>query len=57
MLEFVHDVTDQRALEAEVLQAGKLAAVGRMATALAHEIGNPIASMVARLQLMEEEAG
>lgn len=57
VLEFLHDVTEQKGMEAEVIQATKMAALGRMAAALAHEIGNPIAAMATRLERMQEEGG
>jgi len=49
----VEDVTARKALEAEALHAGRLAVLGQLAAGIAHEIGNPLSSLQARLQLMK----
>jgi signal transduction histidine kinase len=49
----VEDVTARKALEAEALHAGRLAVLGQLAAGIAHEIGNPLSSLHARLQLMK----
>lgn len=53
VVELVQDITARKALEAEMLHAGKMAALGRMAAGIAHEIGNPLSSLSLRLRLME----
>lgn len=42
----VRDVSDKKRVERLVLQAEKLAATGRMAAAIAHEINNPLESLI-----------
>ena len=42
---FFRDVTEERAANAALLQQEKLAAVGRLASSLAHEINNPLESI------------
>ncbi len=49
----VEEVTARKALEAEALHAGRLAVLGQLAAGIAHEIGNPLSSLQARLQLMK----
>ena len=43
------------AMEAQVRRVEKLAAVGEMAAGLAHEIKNPLASLVGSIQLLRED--
>jgi len=49
----IEDVTSRKALEAEALHAGRLSVLGQLAAGIAHEIGNPLSSLHARLQLMK----
>ena len=49
----VEEVTARKALEAEALHAGRLAVLGQLAAGIAHEIGNPLSSLQARLQLIK----
>jgi signal transduction histidine kinase/DNA-binding response OmpR family regulator len=51
----VRDVTEQRWLEASLIQSEKLAAVGRLAAGVAHEINNPMTVISANIQILREE--
>jgi two-component system, NtrC family, nitrogen regulation sensor histidine kinase GlnL len=51
----IRDMTRLRQLEAEVRRAETLAAVGRMAVGLAHEIRNPLGAIRGAVQLMQRE--
>ncbi|MEM6455524.1 MAG: ATP-binding protein, partial [Acidobacteriota bacterium] len=45
-----------RALEAQALEAERMAAIGTLASGLAHEIRNPLNSLSLNMQMLEEEA-
>ena len=49
------DVTDERALRDRLLMADRMAAVGTLASGVAHEINNPLACVTANLELLREE--
>jgi PAS domain S-box-containing protein len=49
ILTLIHDVTERRALEARLVQADRLAALGTMAAGVAHEINNPLAYVILNL--------
>jgi signal transduction histidine kinase len=49
----VIDITDRKQSEDALRQAEKLAAVGRLASSIAHEINNPLESVVNLLYLIE----
>jgi two-component system nitrogen regulation sensor histidine kinase GlnL len=51
----IRDVTRLHQLEAEVRRGETLAAVGRMAVGLAHEIRNPLSAIRGAVQLMRRE--
>ncbi|MBI2204342.1 MAG: PAS domain-containing protein [Candidatus Rokubacteria bacterium] len=53
----LRDVSRIRQLEAEVRRGETLAAAGRMAVGLAHEIRNPLGSMRGAVQLLARELG
>jgi two-component system sensor histidine kinase PilS (NtrC family) len=48
------DVTRLKEMEEHVKQVDKLAAVGRLATGMAHEVRNPLASMSGSVQVLRE---
>ncbi|HVF31367.1 MAG TPA: ATP-binding protein [Pyrinomonadaceae bacterium] len=52
----LQDVTKVRQLEASLRRSDRLAAVGRMAAGLAHEIRNPLGSLSSSLQFLRERA-
>jgi two-component system sensor histidine kinase PilS (NtrC family) len=54
-LYLVKDVTDLRALENQLLQTEKLAAVGQLAAGIAHEIRNPLAGISGSIQMLSQE--
>ncbi len=49
------DLTEFKALEEQLHRADRLAAVGRLASGLAHEIRNPLASISGSVQLLLED--
>ena len=51
MMAIVEDITDRKRTEAALLRAEKLAAVGRLASSIAHEINNPLESITNLLYL------
>jgi len=50
----VEDVTERKQAQAALLQAEKLAIAGKLAASLAHEINNPLQSVIGCLGLAEE---
>lgn len=50
---FFRDITEKKRESAALLQAEKLAAVGRLASSIAHEINNPLESVTNLLYLLE----
>jgi len=48
----MHDISNRKRMEESLLQAEKIAATGRMAATIAHEINNPLEAVVNLLYLM-----
>lgn len=48
------DISQKRALEAEAMRAGRLAAIGELAAGVAHEINNPINGIIACAELLSQ---
>lgn len=47
------DRTEERRLENSLMQAGKLAAIGKLAAGVAHEINNPLTAINANAQMLK----
>ncbi|MBI1929259.1 PAS domain S-box protein [Candidatus Poribacteria bacterium] len=47
-----HDVTERKYLEQQLRHADKLTSIGRLASGIAHEIGNPLGSISAYAQIL-----
>jgi PAS domain S-box-containing protein len=54
---FLYDLTDRKREEEALLEAEKLATMGRMAATIAHEINNPLASITNLVYLLESSSG
>ena len=53
VISILRDITDLRRMQARLIHQEKMAALGVLAAGLAHEIGNPLASMSSELELLE----
>lgn len=49
------DLTERRRMEAELIRSSKMAALGVMASGIAHEIRNPLGIIAAAAQLLREQ--
>jgi two-component system NtrC family sensor kinase len=50
----VEDVTEQHALEAQLIQNEKMAAIGQLVSGVAHELNNPLTSIAGLTELLLE---
>jgi PAS domain S-box-containing protein len=51
-IELVEDITERKAIEAEVIRSSQLASLGELAAGVAHEINNPMNGIVNYAQLL-----
>ncbi|MGE5401597.1 MAG: ATP-binding protein [Ignavibacteriales bacterium] len=54
VLEVCNDITDQRNMEAKLIQSYKLASLGKLVAGVAHEINNPNTFILGNLKIVQE---
>ncbi len=52
---YVHDLSDRKRMENQLIFAGRMAAVGTLAAGVAHEINNPLAYIVANIDFARSQ--
>ncbi|MBS1254207.1 MAG: Signal transduction histidine-protein kinase AtoS [Anaerolineales bacterium] len=52
----VRDLTEAKSMQAQLLQAEKSAALGRLVAGAAHELNNPLTAVLGFAQILQEEA-
>lgn len=57
VIHHIKDVTEQIKIEAQLVQSGKLAAIGEMAAGVAHELNNPMTVIIGNAQMIMRDAG
>jgi two-component system NtrC family sensor kinase len=53
MVHTIRDITEQKVLRAQLLQTEKLAAIGQLISGVAHELNNPLTSVMGYAQLLQ----
>ncbi len=55
IVELVHDLTDQKRMEEQIEHQERMSSLGRLASGIMHEIGNPLSSISARLRRLKQK--
>jgi two-component system NtrC family sensor kinase len=53
----LEDVTEQRRMEAQLIQSDKMASIGQLVSGVAHELNNPLTSIAGLTELLLERSG
>lgn len=53
-IRLVHDVTEMKKMEEQMMHSEKLASLGRLTAGITHEIGNPLTSVFSFVQILKE---
>ena len=56
-IEMVEDITEQRKMQARLIQSEKMVAVGQLSAGIAHEIKNPLSIISLALESLQEDLG